>query len=208
MKIKVTTLTDLAVADDDRMRVTDVEFSLERPSYTSVTLAYLTEKYPAITDFFIIMGGDSFRILQNGKTMSISLKTIPLYYTTVRGFEISERPDADIVEMKAPLLEISATEIRKLIQEKKSIRYLMPENVIEEIEKGGYYRKIAQNKTGQHIKRRRNSCKINPKAVPTTTEIAISHPIGVPEKGNVFHNKIVEPTMIPQTAALIPSKDL
>ena len=53
-------LTDLAVADDDRMRVTDVEFSLERPSYTSVTLAYLTEKYPQHR-FFVIMGGDSFQ---------------------------------------------------------------------------------------------------------------------------------------------------
>ncbi len=133
-------LTDLAVADDDRLRVTDVEFSLERPSYTSVTLAYLTEKYPQHR-FFVIMGGDSFQNITKWKNYEYILKNYTIILYNRPGFEISERYAADIIEMKAPLLEISATAIRKLIQEKKSIRYLMPENVIEEIEKGGYYRK-------------------------------------------------------------------
>jgi len=43
--------------------------------------------------------------------------------------------------LEAPLLEISATHIRRLIKERKSVKYLLPDNVIEEIEKGGYYRK-------------------------------------------------------------------
>jgi nicotinate-nucleotide adenylyltransferase len=42
--------------------------------------------------------------------------------------------------LKAPLLEISATHIRELIQEGKSIRFLVPDVVLEEIEETGYYK--------------------------------------------------------------------
>jgi nicotinate-nucleotide adenylyltransferase len=87
------------------------------------------------------MGGDSFQNITKWKNYEYILKNHTIILYNRPGFAITERHDADIVEMKAPLLEISATEIRKLIQEKKSIRYLMPESVIEEIEKGGYYRK-------------------------------------------------------------------
>jgi nicotinate-nucleotide adenylyltransferase len=46
----------------------------------------------------------------------------------------------NVVLMDAPLLPISATQIRKNIKEGKSIRYLVPDAVREEIEKNGYYR--------------------------------------------------------------------
>ena len=39
------------------------------------------------------------------------------------------------------LLQISATQIRAIIKEGKSIRYMVPEKVREEIEKGSYYKK-------------------------------------------------------------------
>jgi nicotinate-nucleotide adenylyltransferase len=41
----------------------------------------------------------------------------------------------------APLLQLSATQIRKYIKEGKSIRYIVPDKVLEEIERGGYYKK-------------------------------------------------------------------
>jgi nicotinate-nucleotide adenylyltransferase len=41
--------------------------------------------------------------------------------------------------LKAPLLEISSTQIREMIKQKKSIRYLVPDIVMEEIERQLYY---------------------------------------------------------------------
>jgi nicotinate-nucleotide adenylyltransferase len=38
------------------------------------------------------------------------------------------------------LLPISATEVRKKVKAGKSIRYLVPDAVREEIERNGYYR--------------------------------------------------------------------
>jgi nicotinate-nucleotide adenylyltransferase len=40
----------------------------------------------------------------------------------------------------APLLQISATQIREMIAKGNSIRYLVPDAVKEEIERNHYYR--------------------------------------------------------------------
>jgi nicotinate-nucleotide adenylyltransferase len=42
--------------------------------------------------------------------------------------------------LKAPLLDISASMIRRTIAEGKSVRYLIPDSVNEEINRSGYYK--------------------------------------------------------------------
>ena len=59
-------LLKLATEDDNRVKASDIEFHLPRPSYTSTTLAYLQEKHPT-HQFVIIMGGDSFQNLNKWK---------------------------------------------------------------------------------------------------------------------------------------------
>ena len=49
-----------ATEDDNRIKVSDIEFHLPRPSYTIDTLIYLKEKYSEHF-FYIIMGSDSFQ---------------------------------------------------------------------------------------------------------------------------------------------------
>jgi nicotinate-nucleotide adenylyltransferase len=51
-------------------------------------------------------------------------------------------PNAQVIVQDAPLLQISATYIRNNIKQGKSIRYLVPEKVLEEIERNGYYRSL------------------------------------------------------------------
>jgi len=43
--------------------------------------------------------------------------------------------------LDAPLLQLSSTQIRQNIKEGKSVRYLLPNKVLEEIEKGNYYKR-------------------------------------------------------------------
>lgn len=128
-----------ATEDDARIRVSDIEFSLPKPSYTSVTLAHLAEKYPE-HEFSIIMGSDSAQNLHNWKNAEWIMKHYSIYVYMRPGFELPGKTEANFISVKAPLLEISATHIRHLVQEGKSIRYLVPEKVREEIEKGGYYK--------------------------------------------------------------------
>ncbi len=86
------------------------------------------------------MGGDSFQNIRKWRNYEFILQHYSLVYNRP-GFEIDKSIPGNITVLNAPLLELSATAIRKLIREKKSLRYLLPENVIAEIEKGGYYRK-------------------------------------------------------------------
>jgi nicotinate-nucleotide adenylyltransferase len=128
-----------ATEDDPRIRVSDIEFNLPKPSYTSVTLAHLAEKYPD-QEFVLIMGSDSFQNLPKWKNAEWIMKHYPVYVYMRPGFEVQTTQKAQWHPVQAPLLEISATHIRQLVQDGKSIRYLVPESVREEIEKAGFYR--------------------------------------------------------------------
>ncbi|MGZ5218559.1 MAG: nicotinate (nicotinamide) nucleotide adenylyltransferase [Chitinophagaceae bacterium] len=132
-------LLKLATEDDSRINVLDIEFNLPKPSYTSVTLAHLIEKYPG-HEFSIIMGSDSFQNLHKWKNAEYIIKNYPVYVYLRPGFEIQNHINAKLNIVEAPLLQISATQIRQLIKERKSIRYMVPEKVREEIEKGNYYK--------------------------------------------------------------------
>ena len=132
-------LVHLAVEDDLRLKASDVEFKLPRPSFTIDTLTYLEEKYPQ-HQFSIIMGSDSFQNIHRWKNHELLLKKFPVIIYRRPGFEIKDKLNARITELDAPLLAISATEIRNHIKEGKTIRYLVPEKVREEIEQNRYYK--------------------------------------------------------------------
>ena len=133
-------LVRLATEDDNRIKASDIEFGLPKPSYTSSTLAYLSEKYPEY-EFCIIMGSDSFQNLHKWKNAEVIVKNYLVYVYIRPGFEVNNNIGAQLYILDAPLLQLSATLIRKYIKEGKSVRYMIPEKVLEEIEKGGYYKK-------------------------------------------------------------------
>ncbi|MCK9404383.1 MAG: nicotinate (nicotinamide) nucleotide adenylyltransferase [Chitinophagaceae bacterium] len=132
-------LVYLAVEDDLRLRASDIEFKMPRPSYTIDTLTYLREKYPQ-HKFFIIMGSDSFQNLPRWKNFELLVKNYPFIIYKRIGFEVAETYGAITTLLDAPILNISATEIRDNIKRNKTIRYLVPEKVREEIEQNGYYK--------------------------------------------------------------------
>ena len=138
-------LITTAIQEDDRMKASDIEFNLPKPSYTAATLAYLKEKYPE-NKFVIIMGSDSFQNLHKWKNYETIVANYELLIYKRPGFEIANNINASITVMNAPLLEISATYIRELVKKNKSIKYLVPEKVEEEIQSNRFFRsdKIAK----------------------------------------------------------------
>jgi nicotinate-nucleotide adenylyltransferase len=134
-------LVQAAIEGENKLKASDIEFKLPKPSYTVDTLAYLQEKYPT-HEFSIIMGSDSFQNLPKWKNYHWLLQHFPVYVYKRPAHEVLPSfPDArKVVVLDAPLLPISATHIRKNIKEGKSIRYLVPDAVREEIERNSYYR--------------------------------------------------------------------
>lgn len=133
-------LVKIAAEKDLSIKAIDMEFHLPRPSYTINTLTYLDEKYPQ-HEFAVIMGSDSLMNLDKWKSATVIMDRYPIYVYERPGFPINRLlPIKKLVETKAPLLEISASMVRKMIRDGKSIRYFVPENVMEDIEQNGYYR--------------------------------------------------------------------
>ncbi|MBS1779534.1 MAG: nicotinate-nucleotide adenylyltransferase [Bacteroidetes bacterium] len=132
-------LVNLAIEGNNKFRASNVEFHLPKPSYTIDTLTYLKEKFP-LEQFSVIMGADSFQNIQRWKNYEQLLANYQMIVYERPGFEINETFGAKITRLQAPLLEVSSTYIRKQIKEHKSIRYLVPDKVLQYIEDSNYYK--------------------------------------------------------------------
>ena len=132
-------LAQLAIENDDQIKVSDIEFKLPKPSYTIDTLTYLEEKFPQ-HEFYIIMGGDSFQNLPKWKNFETLVKNYQFIVYRRPGFDITENYGANMQYFEAPMLELSATLIRNNCKDGITIRYLVPEDVRLEIERCNYFK--------------------------------------------------------------------
>ncbi len=142
-------LVKIALEGEKKLKANNVEFSLPKPSYTIDTLVYLSEKYPNNT-FSIILGSDSFQNIEKWKNYNQIIKNYNIYIYPRPSFFIAKKYQGLVNEINAPLIEISSTLIRKNIKDKKSIRYLVTDAVMTEIDTNGYYQSLLENPTEQN----------------------------------------------------------
>lgn len=129
-----------AINDNPNFDATDIEFRIPQPSYTIDTLARLQDKYPQ-HQFRLIMGGDNLNHFHKWKNHEKILEYFGVYVYPRQGMDKTspflENPKVQIIN--APLLNISATFIRKAIQNQQSIKYLVPDEVEALIRLKKYY---------------------------------------------------------------------
>lgn len=130
----------LAVGNDPRFRVSDVEFRLPKPSYTIDTLTHLAEKYPD-HHFSIIMGSDNLMNFHKWKNSEAIVQHYGILVYPRPGFDPDTLPISNVTIVDAPLMEISSTTIRNAILEKRDMRHFLPPKVWDYIDKMGFYRK-------------------------------------------------------------------
>lgn len=131
-------MVELAIEDNFNFRASDVEFRMPRPSYTIDTLTYLTEQYPQ-HQFCLFLGSDNLDQLKKWKNYKQILEHhAVIVYPRPGEAKVFDHPSIRMID--APLLDISATFIRKSIQEGKSVRYLIPEPVADYIRDKKLYR--------------------------------------------------------------------
>ncbi|MEK7253664.1 MAG: nicotinate (nicotinamide) nucleotide adenylyltransferase [Bacteroidota bacterium] len=133
-------LVQLAIGDNGRLRASNVEFSLPKPSYTIDTLVYLGEKHPD-KKFVLIMGGDNLATLRKWKNYELILRDYEIYLYKRPKYELGELANhPNVRHFDAPLLDISATYIRQCRQAGKSVQYLVPDAVFEYLEGSSLYK--------------------------------------------------------------------
>lgn len=128
-----------AIHDHYHFRASDIEFTMPTPSYTIDTLALLSDKHPKHR-FRLIIGEDNLASFPKWKNHDQILQHHGLIVYPRPNAAPSQLVDHKNVEMiEAPLMDISATLIRKLASEQKSVRFLVPEEVRTLIESRGYF---------------------------------------------------------------------
>ncbi len=122
-------LVNLAIDDHPKLRASNIEFGLPKPSYTIETLTYLSEKHPNY-EFKLIMGGDNLATFHKWKNYEQILANYKILVYSRPRYELGELEyHSGVTIVEAPLLDISASYIRKAIREKRSYRYLVPDKV-------------------------------------------------------------------------------
>lgn len=132
-------MVEAAIYDNPSLRATNIEFNMPKPSYTVDTLAYLSDKYPDY-QFSLIIGEDNLKSFPKWKNHEVILDQYGLYVYPRPNTGSSQLKDhPSVTWIKAPLFDISATFIRNLLQLNKSIKYLLPEAVVDIIKNRRLY---------------------------------------------------------------------
>ena len=135
-------MTHRAVEGDDRLRASNIEFNLPKPSYTIDTLTYLKEQHPNF-QFVIIMGSDNLENFHKWKNYNSIIENFGVIVYPRPGFDKSKiqlHKNISIAE-NAPLMEISSSFIRKAIANGKDIRHFLPQKTWEYMEEMNFYKK-------------------------------------------------------------------
>ena len=141
-------LVRIAVEDNQKLNACNDEFNLPIPSYTINTLAHLKEKYNSY-NFHLIMGEDNLRSFHKWKNYESIIKEhkIYVYPRLLTEQELNEKISTNssyehpnIIKCEAPIMKISSSFIRKAIQNKKDVRYLLTEKVFTYVDEMNFYK--------------------------------------------------------------------
>ncbi|UII77426.1 nicotinate-nucleotide adenylyltransferase [Flagellimonas sp. HMM57] len=132
-----------AVQDYPKLKPSKIEFDLPQPNYTITTLAHLDENYGEGHSFSLIMGEDNLKSFHKWKNYEAILEHYSIYvYPRVSEGTIEHRfkGHPKITAIKAPIMEISSTFIRKEHKNGKNIRPLLPDAVWRYMDEMNFYR--------------------------------------------------------------------
>lgn len=144
-------MVNLAISENEKLKGSDVEFDLPQPNYTAATMRHLCEQHPT-KEFSIILGEDNFerlhtwhdhwqlvedhRILVYPRRSSDAPSPIPAP-SNVK--DLIPRSHPNIQWCDAPMISISSTYLRDAIMERKDIRYLLHDKVLNYISNNHLY---------------------------------------------------------------------
>ncbi|HWA06572.1 MAG TPA: nicotinate-nucleotide adenylyltransferase [Ignavibacteria bacterium] len=136
----------LAIADNKYFTCSDVELNMQGtgPNYTVKTLLKLREEYPKDqVKFYLIIGMDQLINLHKWKDPGKLFLLSEVIIINRPGYliqQVENEYSRQGIFVPVPNIDISATDIRFRINEKRSIKYLVPASVEEYIYKNNLYK--------------------------------------------------------------------
>jgi nicotinate-nucleotide adenylyltransferase len=157
-------MLELAIAGHRAFRIDGRELTRPGPSYTIDTVESLRQEFPG-EHFTLLLGTDQLPklhmwrraedLLADNPSGPPTVAILPRPQDNTGRLELSDalaaiagslgRETADRLAkfvLSTPLVDVSATDIRRRVREGRSIRYLVPEAVAAYIERQGLYRSV------------------------------------------------------------------
>jgi len=140
----------LAQKENDRIRLSEFEVNTPSPSYTLETVNHFQSKNPN-TQFVWVMGMDSFFSFHNWHRWEKILSKIPFLIINrddfderamkKYAFKYLDLPDLSAFTLHVmPEVDVSSSEIRRLLERGDDVRPYVPSSVAAYIEEKGLYR--------------------------------------------------------------------
>lgn len=120
-----------AVKDMDGVHASDYEFKLDKPSYTANTLRHISADYPD-REFILAIGADNWVKFHNWREADFILKNYPIIVYPRQGYPI-ENVSGNVTLLDCPLMDISSTQIRQMVQDGTPINEFVPASVARTI---------------------------------------------------------------------------
>lgn len=141
-------MVELAIESNPFFCLSTIEIENREISYTIDTVNTL-KKENSEDEFYLILGGDSLMGLRNWKGFDELISSVNIIVADRYGAcgdtimkeigRLNKETKNTIININTPIIDISSTEIRKKRREKRSIKYLLPENVENYIMERGLY---------------------------------------------------------------------
>ena len=141
-------MTAAAIEDNPSFTLSTMEMEREGATYTCDTIQDLREKEP-FAQYYFIMGADSLFSMESWKDPGEIFKNCILvaaardsrdtFSLTEKATELQAKYQARIIILPERKIDISSSEVRSRIREGKSVRYMIPDKVIDYISSNHLY---------------------------------------------------------------------
>ena len=133
------TMVSLAIRDNQKFSLCDLEIRRKGKSYSIDTLLELKKIYPAKTRFYFIIGSDMLKGLSAWRRIDELAKLICFIAVDRKGYRKINTPYR-VKGVAMFDLGLSSSYLRQNLKQGKSVRYLLPEKVYRYIKKHRLYR--------------------------------------------------------------------
>jgi nicotinate-nucleotide adenylyltransferase len=135
-------MTVIATASNPRFHVSRADIDRDGPTYTIDTLRDMRAVYGADSALFFITGADALARILSWKNALEMLSLAHFVGVTRPGFELSDDhlPEDSVTLVEVPAMAISSTACRQRVADGNPVWYLVPDGVVQYINKRGLYR--------------------------------------------------------------------
>jgi nicotinate-nucleotide adenylyltransferase len=133
-------MTVIATASNPRFWVSRVDIDRGGPTYTIDTLSDLKEQRPD-AELFFITGADALSQILSWRASDRCFELAHFIGVTRPGFTLADShlPEGVVSLVEVPALAISSTDCRDRVARGMPVWYLVPDGVVQYIEKRGLY---------------------------------------------------------------------